>query len=171
MARRLPRWVGLIVFPVQLGTVHLGIPLELSGHGRRHGWENGKRRPGVANVLGLVPLAAGTALVAWAIAEHYEAAPDESWAIRRSLQPEYLLTEGPYRVSRHPMHIGGVAIWSGWAAWFGSAPIAAGAFALTAVYRAAIQWEERMLERRWGDDWRAYATRTSRWLSLRSVLG
>jgi protein-S-isoprenylcysteine O-methyltransferase Ste14 len=66
------------------------------------------------------------------------------------------------------MHVGGVAIWSGWAAWFGSAPVVAGVLVLAGIYRAAIVWEEQMLERRWGDEWRAYATRTSRWLSLPS---
>jgi protein-S-isoprenylcysteine O-methyltransferase Ste14 len=171
MPRRLPGWVGLIVFPVQLGAVHLGVPLELSRHGRRHGWVNGGSRPGANNVVGLVPLAAGTALVVWAMAEHYAAAPAKSWAIRRSLQPEYLLTDGPYRLSRHPMHVGGIAIWSGWAAWFGSAPVAAGMLVLTGIYRTAIEWEEQMLERSWGNEWRAYAMRTSRWLSLRSALG
>lgn len=162
--RRVPRWAALIVWPVQLGVVHVGVPLELSRHGQRHGWRNGGGRPGVTNLVGLVPLSAGAALVVWALAEHHAAAPPKGWAIKRSLAPEYLLTAGPYRFSRNPMHVGGVAIWSGWAAWFGSAPVAAGALVLTGTYRAAIAWEERMLERCWGHRWRAYAKRTPRWL-------
>src|SRR5918996_2196096 len=136
MPRRLPRWAGLIVWPVQLGTIHLAVPLELSRHGRRHGWRNGGGRPSATNLVGLVPLAAGAALVAWALAEHYAAAPDKSWAIKRTLEPEYLLTDGPYRFSRNPMHVGGVAIWSGWAAWFGSAPVLVGLLVLAGIYRA-----------------------------------
>src|SRR5918996_1737427 len=97
MPRRLPRWAGLIVWPVQLGTIHLAVPLELSRHGRRHGWRNGEARTSATNLVGLVPLAAGAALVVWALAEHYAAAPDKSWAIKRTLEPEYLLTDGPYR--------------------------------------------------------------------------
>lgn len=169
MPRRIPRWVALLVWPVLLGTVHLGVPIELSRLGPRHGWRNGRGRPGATNLVGLVPLAAGAALVTWALAEHYAAAPDKSWAIKRGLEPEYLLTDGPYRLSRNPMHLGGIGIWAGWTAWFGSGPVAAGLVVLTAIYRAGIAWEERMLERRWGDEWRAYARRTPRWLSLGSA--
>jgi protein-S-isoprenylcysteine O-methyltransferase Ste14 len=139
----------------------------LSRRGPRHGWRNGRRRPGATNLAGLAPLAAGGALVTWAVAKHYAAAaPDKSWAIERGLEPEYLLTDGPYRLSRNPMHVGGIGIWAGWTVWFGSAQVAAGLVVLTAVYRAAITWEEQMLERRWGDEWRSYARRTSRWLSV-----
>ena len=42
----------------------------------------------------MVPLAAGRGLVTWGVAEHYAAAPDKSWAIKRGLETEYLLTEG-----------------------------------------------------------------------------
>lgn len=170
MAARIPRWAGLIVWPIQLGTVHVVAPLELSRFGRRHGWRNGGGRPGATNLLGLLPLAAGAALVAWALAEHYVAAPGKSWAIKRGLEPEYLLTDGAYRLSRNPMHVGGIAIWGGWATWFGSAPVLAGLGGLTGIYRVGIAWEEQMLDRRWGAEWRAYAERIPRWLSLRSPL-
>jgi protein-S-isoprenylcysteine O-methyltransferase Ste14 len=116
-----------------------------------------------------VPLTAGAALVVWALAEHYAAAPDKSWAIKRTLEPEYLLTGGPYRLSRNPLHVGGIAIWSGWAAWFGSAPVTAGVLVLTGIYRVGVVWEEQMLERRWGDQWRTYAKRTSRWVPIGSA--
>ena len=166
MSRRIPRWVALFVWPVLLGAVHAALPFELSRLGRRHGWRNGRGRPGPANVVGLVPLVAGAALLSWALGEHYRAAPDKSWAIKRGLEPEYLLTDGPYRLTRNPMHLGGIGIWTGWTAWFGSAPVGAGLVVLTAIYRAGIAWEERIMERRWGDQWRAYARRTPRWMSL-----
>ncbi len=118
------------------------------------------------NVIGLVPLAAGAGLITWALVEHYVAAPEKSWAVKRGLEPEYLLTEGPYRFSRNPMYVGGIGIWAGWTVWFGSAPVASGLVVLTAIYRAGIAWEESMLERRWGHEWRGYAGRTPRWLSL-----
>lgn len=44
-----------------------------------------------------------------------------------------------------------------------------GSGVLTAVYRAGIAWEERILERRWGEAWHEYAERTPRWLSFRSA--
>jgi protein-S-isoprenylcysteine O-methyltransferase Ste14 len=105
-------------------------------------------------------------MISWALATHYAAAPRRRWRIRRSLEPEYLLTDGPYRLSRNPMHVGGIAIWGGWAVWYGSAPVAAGLGVLTCLYRVGIAWEEQTLERRWGDEWHEYTRRTGRWLSL-----
>jgi protein-S-isoprenylcysteine O-methyltransferase Ste14 len=165
MRYRIPRGVGTIVFLGQVTTVHLGLPLELSRRGRRHGWRNGGRRPGRANLCGLAPLLAGTAILGWAVAGHYAGAADEGWAIGRGVEPEFLLTSGPYGHSRNPMYVGGVAIWTGWVLLFGSAPVAAGLVALTGIYRLGLVWEEKTLERRWGDRWRAYAKRTPRWLA------
>ena len=166
MPVRVPRWAGLVVWPVQLGALHGAVPMELSRRGTRHGWRSDETRPGVTNVAGLLPLGAGVALIGWALAVHYMAAPGKSWAIKRSLEPEYLLTDGPYRFSRNPMHVGGIAIWGGWSAWFGSVPVATGLAVLTALYRVAIVWEEQTLARRWGDEWHDYTRRTGRWLSL-----
>src|SRR5947208_10006415 len=61
-------------------------PVALSGAGRRHGWRAG--RPGPVNLLGLLPLAAGGGLLAWAIASHYRAAPDQAEV---TLVPTYLV--------------------------------------------------------------------------------
>jgi Phospholipid methyltransferase len=79
----------------------------------------------------VVPLLAGAALLGWAVAEHYAAAADESWSFRHGLEPEYLVTGGPYRFGRNPMYVGGVAIWGGCALLLGRAPVAAGLVVLT----------------------------------------
>lgn len=167
MPPRIPRWVGLTVWPALLGALHVVVPLQLARVGHRHGWRSsGRPRPGPANAIGLVPLAAGAGLIVWAIARHQAAASTSGWALKANLEPEYLLTDGPYRLTRNPMHVGGLAMWSGWAAWFGSAPVAVGAVVLAAGYRAGIEWEERTLERRFGDEWQAYVRRTPRWIGL-----
>jgi protein-S-isoprenylcysteine O-methyltransferase Ste14 len=154
-------WSGL------LGTLHIAAPLELSRVGPRHGWRsNGGSHPGPANALGLIPIAAGAGLIGWAVAKHCVQASERGWGVKPNLEPEFLLTDGPYRLSRNPMHVGGLAIWTGWATWFGSVPVAGGAIVLTSVYRAGIAWEERTLERRFGDEWRAYVKRTPRWIRL-----
>ena len=169
MPRRIPGWVALLVWPILVGAVHVALPVELSQRGRRHGWRGGGARPSATNLVGVVPLMAGAALVSWASAEHFAAASDKGWAVKRGLEPEYLLTDGPYRHSRNPMYVGGIAIWGGWATCFGSVPVAGGLVILTSIYRSGIAWEEQLLERRWGDEWQAYAKRTSRWLSLGSA--
>jgi protein-S-isoprenylcysteine O-methyltransferase Ste14 len=103
--------------------------------------------------------------VSWAVARHYAAATDKSWATKRGVEPDYLLTDGPYRFSRNPLYVGGIAIWVGWAVLLGSVPVAAGLVVLTGIYRAGVGSEEEMLERRRGDEWLAYAGRVPRWLS------
>jgi protein-S-isoprenylcysteine O-methyltransferase Ste14 len=165
MSRRVPKSIGLALWPMVLGAAHVALPLELSKHGRRHGWREG--RPGAPNLIGLCPLAGGGVLVSWALAGHYAAAPAGSWAIRMGIEPEYLLTEGPYRFSRNPMYAGGVAIWAGWAVLLGSVPVAGGLAALAGVFGAAVRWEEQVLERRFGSDWQAWADTTPRWLGLK----
>ena len=156
VARRIPRWVALVVWPAALGTVHVALPLALS--------RSGRRRHGPANVVGVVPLGAGTTFVLWALAGHYRSAPDGSWAVNAGLEPEYLLTTGPYRYTRNPMYVGAILIWSGWAVLLGSRRVAVGAATVTTGLQAAVAWEERQLVRRFGDDWRAFAARTPRWL-------
>jgi protein-S-isoprenylcysteine O-methyltransferase Ste14 len=167
MPRRIPRWVGLIVWSALLGALHVAVPLQLSRAGPRHGWRSsGRPRPGPANALGLVPIAAGAGLIGWAVARHFVRASERGWALESDLEPNYLLTDGPYRLSRNPMHVGGLAIWTGWAAWFGSVPITGGAIVLSAVYRAGIAWEERTLERRFGQEWLNFVRTTPRWIGL-----
>jgi Phospholipid methyltransferase len=120
--------------------------------GRRRGWHNRPQpRPGPLNLVGLVPISAGGALIVWALARHYTQAPDKSWRITRDLEPEYLLTDGPYRLSRNPMFVGGIAVWAGWTILFGSARVAAGLHVVIGTMRAGTAWEEQMLERRFGD--------------------
>jgi hypothetical protein len=101
MDRRLPRWVGLLAWLVVLGTVHVSVPVGLSRSGRRWGWRGG-RRPAAPNLVGLVPLCAGGALLSSALARHYAKAPGKSWAINRNLEPEYLLTNGPVSAQPQP---------------------------------------------------------------------
>jgi protein-S-isoprenylcysteine O-methyltransferase Ste14 len=117
------------------------------------------------NIAGVVPLAAGAGMIGWALGGHYRAAPDKSWAVGQAT-PEYLLTSGPYRFSRNPMYVGGLAVWTGWTLLFGSRRVARGLAVLASGLRLAIAWEEGVLEERWGDDWRQYAARSSRWLGL-----
>ena len=108
--------------------------------------------------------------MSWAVAAHYAAATDKSWAIKRGVEPDYLLTDGPYRFSRNPMYVGGTAIWVGWAVLLGSGPVAVGLVVLTGIYRAGIGLEEKTLEERWGAEWLAYARRVPRWLLLAGSL-
>jgi protein-S-isoprenylcysteine O-methyltransferase Ste14 len=154
--------VAVIAWPIQFGAVHAALPVAVSRHGPRLGWREG--RPGRANLLGLGPLGLGAALVTWTLVMHYTAAPSQGWAVRRRLAPEYLLTQGPYRVTRNPMYVGGIAMWSGWTILLGSPAVAGTLVLLVGVMRRGVEFEERSLAQHHGEEWRAYAARTPRWL-------
>jgi protein-S-isoprenylcysteine O-methyltransferase Ste14 len=138
----------------------------ISRHQRRLGWRDGQ--PGRTNLLGLGPLGLGAALVAWALVAHYTAAPTYGWVVRRRLAPEYLLTHGPYRLTRNPMYLGELAIWTGWTILLGSPPVAGTLLLAAVLMRRGVEFEERSLEEHYGEEWRAYAARTPRWLRLTS---
>jgi protein-S-isoprenylcysteine O-methyltransferase Ste14 len=58
-----------------------------------------------------------------------------------------LVTEGPYRLARHPIYGGGILFFGGWALF--SAPLAlAGVAALTALWVGKSALEERLLAER-----------------------
>jgi protein-S-isoprenylcysteine O-methyltransferase Ste14 len=76
-----------------------------------------------------------------------------------------LVTSGVYRFSRNPMYLGmaltylGVAVWANALAALLLFPVA-----LAAIRVGVIAREEAYLERRFGDEYRAYKARVRRWL-------
>ncbi|MDZ7629180.1 MAG: isoprenylcysteine carboxylmethyltransferase family protein [Parvularculaceae bacterium] len=76
-----------------------------------------------------------------------------------------LVVTGLYRVSRNPMYLGMALVLAGWAVWLGQAltlvPVAA-FVALIEVIQ--IRPEEKALEEKFGEDYRAYKKRVRRWI-------
>ena len=145
------------------GTVlfYADLPLELSRVGNRAGM---KRRRNVAlRGAGLLTVAAGGALMAWAMAAHYQAVP-KGWALEWRSTPQYLLRAGPYRLSRNPMYAGGVLVWLGWAFFYGSPAVWAGLAVVSATWTTVVRCEERWLAERFGDAYRAYLAEVPRWV-------
>jgi protein-S-isoprenylcysteine O-methyltransferase Ste14 len=110
---------------------------------------------------GVVVIAAGVALIAWAV----------TWFRRRrtTLIPmrasAAMVDEGPYRFTRNPMYVGLSAIYTGATLMAGYLwPLAALPLVLVGVRWLIVEREERYLERRFGDDYRAYKARVRRWL-------
>ncbi|MDZ4278570.1 MAG: isoprenylcysteine carboxylmethyltransferase family protein, partial [Dehalococcoidia bacterium] len=84
--------------------------------------------------------------------------------------PRRFVASGVYRYVRNPMITGVICILLGEAALVGSLPLLgwAGAFLLAnAVYIPFV--EERDLERRFGEDYRAYQRQVPRWVPRRPV--
>jgi protein-S-isoprenylcysteine O-methyltransferase Ste14 len=76
-----------------------------------------------------------------------------------------LVTNGAYRICRHPMYLGFVLILSGMAILTGSLSpfVVVPAFAVL-VEVVFIREEERMMAAEFGDAWLAYKEKVRRWL-------
>ena len=127
---------------------------------RRVGWNDD--HPGRMNRAGLGLAALGVGMLAWAAAGHHEATPRDAVP---SVRPDYLAQRGAYAVTRNPLYLGGMAVWFGCAIWFGSRrSVVAGVLWLAGLATVGVPYEERMLEAKFGDDYRQYRQRVPRWL-------
>ena len=97
--KRMPRTAGVLIWTLGAVATYAVVPFELSQLGGR-ARPQGPAAP-AARSAGLLTVATGTALMAWAMATHYQAAP-RGWALDSRLTPGYLLRHGPFRLSRNP---------------------------------------------------------------------
>ncbi len=113
------------------------------------------------NLLGLAPFALGLALGLSAERQFVRARTP----VRPFTPPVALVTGGWFRWSRNPMYLGIILVLAG-AALLLASPLAllAGPAYGWWVRRRFIAREERLLEARFGDAYRAYCRRTRRWV-------
>ena len=90
--KRMPRAAAVLVLTLGAVAMHAVLPFELSRLGGRVG-RSGRTRPAVRGA-GLLTVAAGAALMVWAVAAHYEAAP-RGWALQPPPTPAHLLRKAP----------------------------------------------------------------------------
>ena len=107
--------------------------------------------------LALIPL--GLLIRLWAM---LHIGPD---ARKRQLFVQKLVYTGPYELSRNPLYIANILIYTG----IGLATLgllgAMGAIALSSAYYSAIvRHEENGLEKRLGEVYRSYRNRVPRWM-------
>lgn len=161
--RLVPRKWGILLYLLGFPAVHGLMPWALSLLGTRHGWSSGW--PGAWNLLGLIPVMAGFCVEILCMREHVAAAP-KGWLLEKTPHfptPSYLLTEGPYRYSCHPIYIAELGIWLGWMVFFGS-PLLAGIATLALVFGpVVVRREERGLDARFGNAYSEYRKNTPRW--------
>src|SRR5215510_2563333 len=91
----MPRTAGVIIWTAGAVATHAVVPFELSRLGDRAKPQGPAASAGRG--AGLLTVTAGAALMAWAMATHYQAAP-RGWALDSRLTPGYLLRHGPYRL-------------------------------------------------------------------------
>ena len=164
----IPRWLALALAPVvwlvAVPAVHAGIPWALSHLGPRYGWADGG--PSGWNLLGCVPVAVGAVLLVWIMVfgfSRYRHLPER---VPTDWSPAVLMTGGPYAFSRHPMYIGELALWLGWAVLYGSLLVLAGFVALCVVVSILAPREDRALEAKFGEEYRRYRAQVPRWLGM-----
>jgi protein-S-isoprenylcysteine O-methyltransferase Ste14 len=157
---RIPRRAGALGWALGAVALHAAVPFQLARFG-------GRARPAaVAPAVrgaGLVTVATGGALMAWAFAAHYRQAP-EGWPLESGLTPGYLLRQGPYRLSRNPMYAGEIIAWAGWGLVYASPAVWAGLAVVSAGLAVTVRWEERRLLQRFGDEYSAYLAEVPRWV-------
>ena len=78
-------------------------------------------------------------------------------------KPPYLLRDGPYARSRHPLYVGEQAVLLGWAVLLGSVPVVLLLVVAVLGQHALAPWEERRLEAQFGDAYRDYRAEVPRW--------
>jgi protein-S-isoprenylcysteine O-methyltransferase Ste14 len=164
----IPRWLALALVPVvglvAIPAVHAGIPWALSHLSPRYGWAGGE--PAGWNLLGYVPVAVGAVLLVWIMVFGFSQYRDLPERVPVDWSPAILMTGGPYAISRHPMYIGELALWLGWAILYGSIPVLIGFAVLAAVVGLLAPREERALEAKFGEVYRGYKARVPRWVGL-----
>jgi protein-S-isoprenylcysteine O-methyltransferase Ste14 len=112
----------------------------------------------VVALAGVLLVSAGEALRLWAV-RHIGVI-----SRTRSDRLGPLVTNGPFRIVRNPLYLGNVLLWVGFAVsarllWMAPLIVAVLGF----EYHAIVRWEERLLESRRGEEYRAYAARVPRW--------
>jgi protein-S-isoprenylcysteine O-methyltransferase Ste14 len=159
-----PRWLGPITWTLGIALVHVALPFWISTFSYHRGWSAG--RPGALNLLALIVVLSGIAVMAWAAREHFTSAP-QGWDVHANLfdPPGYLIGGGPYAYSRNPLYVGELAMWLGWAIFFGSlAVIVATVVFWTIMAFVAIPYEERRLAAESGGAYERYRSEVPRWL-------
>jgi protein-S-isoprenylcysteine O-methyltransferase Ste14 len=164
----IPRWLAVALAPVvwlgAMPAVHAGMPWALSRLGPRYGWTDGE--PAGWNLVGCIPVAIGAVLLVWIMAfgfTQYRHLPER---VPVDWSPAFLMIGGPYAISRHPMYVGELALWLGWAILYGSIPVLIGLSALGAAVTLLARREERALEAKFGAVYSQYKARVPRWLGL-----
>ena len=117
--------------------------------------------PVVVRIVGPLLGLAGGALIVWAlVAFRRRGTSADPWKPTRAV-----VTEGPYAFTRNPIYLSLALLTAGLALRMNLlGPLALLPVVLLAVDRLVIAREERYLERKFGDDYRAYKARVRRWI-------
>jgi protein-S-isoprenylcysteine O-methyltransferase Ste14 len=171
---RFPRRMAFIAGGFIVSVVHpfnfLVLPWLVSLLTPRLGWtEHG---PAAWNILGLFPVVAGALGLAWVDTVMFAQIPklppvlelDEGEGFFTAT-PKILITHGPFAYSRNPTYVAATVTWFGWAIFYGSVVfLVLTVVGWTLLSYLKVSQEERGLEARFGEVYRAYRRRVPRWI-------
>ena len=112
-------------------------------------------------LIGLLPLATGIVL---------NLSVDRAFKVHRTTikpfeRPSFLVTTGPFRLTRNPIYLGMVLLLLGVALLLGTlTPLAVIPVFTLWIDRGVIRFEERTLAETFGDAWQSYRRRVRRWI-------
>lgn len=76
-----------------------------------------------------------------------------------------LVVDGPYRFTRNPLYVAAMGVYLGVALWIdGLFPLFLLPVVFAGLHVAIVRPEERYLESKFGEDYRAYQARVRRWI-------
>lgn len=147
-----------LAYPLAL-VVWWVFPWAISLLAPHYGWTAG--RPGIWNLLGLIPVLIGTIGLLRGVALHSAQSPE---GIEWELDKSYLLRRGMYAFSRHPMYLSELILLFGWIIFYGSVSLVI-AFVIWFLFfnYYAMPKEERILEAHFGEAYREYKKQVPRW--------
>lgn len=124
-------------------------------------WPGATRRFAITDGAGILLVAAGIALMVWAIA----AFRAHRTTVVPHNTPERIITSGPFALSRNPIYLGDVLVLTGVILWWGAWP----SLVLIPVFvrilsRRFIAPEEARMKESFGAEFEAFAEKTPRWL-------
>ena len=157
--------ISALAWLVGVPLAHGVIPWALSLVGPRFGWSDGA--PSAWNGVGLLAVALGAGLLVWVALTGLANLRELPETVELDWTPKLFLASGPYAYTRNPMYVGELALWLGWAIWFGSPLVACGAALLFAAMSRLVRREEADLAARFGDAARRHAESVPRWLGRR----
>ncbi len=162
----IPRRWALILAPlawlVAIPLAHGVVPWRISLLAPWYGWA--ANHPGIWNLLGLLPIAGGAAGLLWVFIQGFFQAVELPERIELNWNPKLLMRRGPYAFSRNPMYVAEMALWFGWAVFFGSLVVFIGFAVLCVAMNFIVRREERALAAKFGKDYREYEATVPRWL-------
>ena len=160
-------WRQARAIAVLPGVVTMLVPaVILATTGIEVGWGLKGAVAALPVLLGLALLAAGFALWLWTVRLFAQVGEGTlaPWDPTRRM-----VAQGPYRHVRNPMITGVVAFLAGEAALFGSLPLLIWAAAFFTINHVGfLVYEEPGLEKRFGEEYRAYKRGVPRWLPRRA---